>query len=261
MEVTITILILGGTAEARRLATALVQAGRDVVSSMAGRVREPALPPGQVRVGGFGGVEGLADYVRTGGIAAVVDATHPFAAGISQNAAAAAELTGTPLLRLERPGWADHPLARTWSWVLDVAAARAAGEHASRPFLTSGRQSLEAFLPWRDRPVLARVVELPGFPLPSKWILLTSRGPYSYAGERMIMVDHAIDLLITKDSGGSYTAAKLDAANDLGIEVVIIARPSRPSTAQVTSVEAAMAWCAGLVDQPLPMPPAPLETG
>jgi precorrin-6A/cobalt-precorrin-6A reductase len=261
VEITITILILGGTAEARQLATALVQAGQDVVSSLASRVRRPALPPGRVRLGGFGGIEGLADYVRTGEIAAVIDATHPFATRISENAAAAAELTGTPLLRLERPGWADHPLAGTWSWVPDVVAARAAGERASRPFVTSGRQSLEAFLPWRDRPVLARVVEQPGFPLPSKWTLLTSRGPYSYAGERTIMVDHAIDLLITKDSGGSYTAAKLDAADDLGIEVVIIARPSRPSTAQVTSVAAAMAWCAGLVDQPLQVPPAPLGSG
>jgi precorrin-6A/cobalt-precorrin-6A reductase len=232
-----------------------------VVSSLAGRVREPALPPGRVRLGGFGGVEGLADYVRTGEIAAVVDATHPFAARISENAAAAAELTGTPLLRLERPSWADHPRAGTWSWVPDVAAARAAGERATRPFLTSGRQSLEAFLPWRDRSVLARVVDLPRFLLPSKWTLLTSRGPYSYAGERTIMVDHAIDLLITKDSGGSYTSAKLDAADDLGIEVVIIARPSGLSAAQVTSVEAAMAWCAGLADQPLRVPPAPLGSG
>ena len=261
MEVTITILILGGTTEARQLATALVQAGQDVVSSLAGRVREPALPPGRVRLGGFGGVEGLAHYLRTAGIAAVVDATHPFAAQISENVAAAAELTGTPLLRLERPGWVDRPQAGTWSWVPDVAAARAAGECASRPFLTSGRGSLESFLPWRDRPVLARVVELPGFPLPSKWTLLSSRGPFSYAGERTIMVDHAIDLLITKDSGGSYTAAKLDAADDLGVEVVIIARPSRPSTAQVSSVAAAMAWCAGLVDQPLQVPPAPLGSG
>jgi precorrin-6A/cobalt-precorrin-6A reductase len=261
VEVTITILILGGTAEARQLASVLVQAGQEVVSSLAGRVREPAMPPGRVRIGGFGGVAGLADYLQTGGIAAVVDATHPFAIQISQNVAAAAELTGTPLLLLERPGWADHPLAGTWSWVPDVAAARAAGEHASRPFLTSGRQSLETFLPWRDRPVLARVVELPGFPLPSNWTLLASRGPYSYAGERTIMVDHAIDLLITKDSGGSYTAAKLGAADDLGIEVVIIARPSRPGRAQVTSVEAAMAWCAGLVDHPLQVPPVPLGSG
>jgi precorrin-6A/cobalt-precorrin-6A reductase len=259
--VSITILILGGTAEARALAADLVQAGQDVVSSLAGRVRQPALPPGRLRLGGFGGVEGLADYLRTAEIAAVVDATHPFAAQIAENAAAAVERTGTPLLRLERPGWTDHPRAGNWSWVPDAVAALAAGDHAGRPFLTSGRQSLETFLPWRNRPVLARVVEPPGFPLPPTWTLLTSRGPYSYAAERMIMVDHGIDLLITKDSGGSYTAAKLDAADDLGIDVVIISRPPRPSTTQVASVEEAIGWCAGFFDQPPLVRPAPLGPG
>jgi precorrin-6A/cobalt-precorrin-6A reductase len=240
-----TILILGGTAEARELATALVSGGHDVVSSLAGRVRNPALPQGRIRVGGFGGVEGLADYLRTGGISAIVDATHPFAAQISDNAAAAAQQEGIPLIRLERSGWADHPRAGTWDWVADAAAARAAGEHAARPFLTPGRQSLDTFRVWVDRPVLARVVEHPDFSVPETWTLLTSRGPYSYADERKIMVDHEIDLLITKDSGGSHTAAKLDAADDLGIDVVIIARPSRSMAPQVASVAEAMAWCAG----------------
>ncbi|HKG34157.1 MAG TPA: cobalt-precorrin-6A reductase [Gemmatimonadales bacterium] len=235
-------MILGGTAEARQLASILTTAGHDVVSSLAGRVHNPFLPPGRVRVGGFGGVDGLISYLRTSGISTVVDATHPFAVQMSSHAAAAADLTGIPLVRLERPGWSNHSRADSWSWVPDAAAARAAAERASRPFLTSGRQSLQAFQSWVDRPVLARVVDRPEIPLPPNWTLLTSRGPYSYAGERQIMIDHSIDLLITKDSGGSYTAAKLDAAHDLDIEVVIIARPTRPKTARVENIEQAMAW-------------------
>ena len=158
-----TILILGGTSEARELAAALVASGADVISSLAGRVSRPALPAGRVRVGGFGGVDGLVDYLRAGKITAVVDATHPFAAQISANAAAATALAGVPLLRLERPGWRDHPQAGSWTWVADAAAARAAAEAARRPFLTTGRQSLEAFLPWADRRAIVRVVDPPEF--------------------------------------------------------------------------------------------------
>jgi precorrin-6A/cobalt-precorrin-6A reductase len=239
----VTVLILGGTAEARDLAAALVGAGRDVVSSLAGRVQNPTLPVGGLRLGGFGGAAGLADYLRASQVSAVVDATHPFAAQISGHAASAAQQTGIPLLRLERPGWADHPRATSWSWVRDVEAARAAGEHSARPFLTIGRQSLEAFLPWADRPVTARVVDRPDFTLPPCWTLLTSRGPYSYPQEHQILIDHRIDLLITKDSGGSHTAAKLDAAADLHLGVVIIARPARPQGSVVATVAEAKAWC------------------
>jgi precorrin-6A/cobalt-precorrin-6A reductase len=239
----VTVLILGGTAEARELAAALAAEGYDVVTSLAGRVREPALPVGRLRIGGFGGVDGLAEYLRAGVISAVADATHPFATTISANAAAAAERTGTPLLRLERPGWAGHPRAGSWTWVSDVKAARTAGERSARPFLTTGRQSLQSFLPWADRPVTARVVDPPAFTLPASWRLLTSRGPYPYFTEQQILTDHRIDLLITKDSGGTHTAAKLDAATDLGIGVVIIARPERAGGTVVATVAEAKAWC------------------
>ena len=158
------VLVLGGTAEARDLAARLVGAGHDVVSSLAGRVREPAVPVGRLRIGGFGGVDGLVDYLHTSDVSAVVDATHPFATQISRNAAAAAEQTGTPLLRLERSGWAGHPRASSWTWVPDVEAARAAAERSARPFLTIGRQSLQTFLPWADRTVTARVVDGPSSP-------------------------------------------------------------------------------------------------
>jgi precorrin-6A/cobalt-precorrin-6A reductase len=237
------ILILGGTAEARELAAALAADGHDVVTSLAGRVRDPALPVGRLRIGGFGGVDGLADYLRTSAISAVVDATHPFATTISANAAAAAERTGTPLVRLERPGWAGHPRAGSWTWVSDVKAARAAGDRSTRPFLTIGRQSLQTFLPWAERSVTARVVDPPDFTLPASWRLVTTRGPYSYLGEQQILIDHGIDLLISKDSGGSHTAAKLDAAADLGVGVVIIARPIRAGGFLVTTVAEAKAWC------------------
>jgi precorrin-6A/cobalt-precorrin-6A reductase len=239
----VTVLILGGTAEARELAAALAAEGYDVVTSLAGRVREPALPLGRLRIGGFGGVDGLADYVRTSVISAIVDATHPFATTISANAVAAAERSGTSLLRLERPGWAGHPRAGSWTWVSDVKAARTAGERSSRPFLTIGRQSLHTFLPWAERPVTARVVDPPDFTPPASWRLLTSRGPYSYPGEQQILIDHRIDLLITKDSGGAHTAAKLDAATDLGVGVVIIARSVRAGGSVVATVVEAKAWC------------------
>jgi precorrin-6A/cobalt-precorrin-6A reductase len=239
----VTVLILGGTAEARELAAALTVEGYDVVTSLAGRVRDPALPLGRLRIGGFGGVDGLTDYLRTSVISAIVDATHPFATTISANAAAAAERTGTPLLRLERPGWAGHPRAGSWTWVSDVKAALAAGEHSSRPLLTIGRQSLQTFLPWAERPVTARVVDPPDFTLPTSWRLLTSRGPYSYPDEQQMLIDHRIDLLITKDSGGTHTAAKLDAAADLGVGVVVIARPLRAGGSVVATVAEAKAWC------------------
>lgn len=238
-----TILVLGGTAEARALAATLVHAGTDVLTSLAGRVRDPALPAGRVRVGGFGGVAGLVESLRTEQVTAIVDATHPFAATIGANAAAAATRTGIPLLRLERPGWADHPGAQSWTWVPDADAARTAADAYGRPFLTTGRQSLQTFLPWSDRAVLVRVVDLPEFEVPASWTVLTVRGPYAYADERLIMVDHGTDGLLTKDSGGTHTAAKLDAAGDLGIPVVVIARPPRPAgVATVTTVAGAVTW-------------------
>jgi precorrin-6A/cobalt-precorrin-6A reductase len=238
-----TILILGGTAEARALAAELVEAGHDVLTSLAGRVREPAMPAGRVRIGGYGGVAGLATFLRTGGIRAIVDATHPFAAQIGAHAATAAALAGVPLLRLERPGWTDHPRSTEWTWVTDVAAARAAADAYRRPFLTTGRHSLPGFLAWSDRSVLARVVDPPEVAVPERWTLLTARGPYHYAAERQLMGQFGVDVLLTKDSGGSQTIAKLDVAGDLGIQLVIIARPPRPSGVEtVESVADALAW-------------------
>jgi precorrin-6A/cobalt-precorrin-6A reductase len=238
-----TIVILGGTAEARQLASILVADGVDVVSSLAGRVRRPNLPPGRVRIGGFGGVDGLAEYLQLQPAAALVDATHPFAATISENAVQAASRTGTPLIRLERPGWTDHPRASSWIWVRDAAAARAVADSARRPFLTTGRQSLTEFGPWADRDVLVRLVDPPAKPLPERWTVIMSRGPYSYSDERQILSEYAIDVLLSKDSGGAHTVAKLDAAGDLGIPVVIIARPDHPPVRVLSTVAEVAAWC------------------
>lgn len=238
-----TVLLLGGTAEARALARVLLEQGRPVLSSLAGRVSEPALPPGPVRIGGFGGPDGLARFLLEHRIEAVVDATHPFAARISASAALATAKTGCPLIRLERPGWGSHPHAPDWTWVGGAKAAVAAGAAAKRPFLTTGRQSLAEFLAWSDRDALVRVVDPPDMPLPQRWQLIRSRGPYAYADEHRLMRDHRVDLLVTKDSGGAHTVAKLDAAHNLDVPVVVIARPQpTPGTRVVATPEEVVGW-------------------
>jgi len=237
------VLVLGGTGEARALASVLVERGVDVVSSLAGRVSAPALPVGTVRVGGFGGIDGLADHLVAERFDRVVDATHPFAARITANAVAATARVGVPLVRLQRPGWAAHPLAGTFTWVDDVDAARDAAEAVGRrPFLTTGRQQLEAFAAWDDRYVLARVVDPPDWEVPATWEVLRARGPYPYAAERDLLESRHIDVLLTKDSGGALTEAKLAAAHDVGVPIVVVRRPPVPRGVRVVeSVEAAVA--------------------
>lgn len=241
------VLILGGTAEARALATALHDGGIDVISSLAGRVARPRLSAGEVRIGGFGGPDALAAWLDEHAIAAVIDATHPFAQRISASAAQATAAVATPLLRLERPGWTAGPGDR-WRWVDDLqGAARAVTERgARRVFLTSGRQGLDAFARL-DAWCLIRCVDPPEEPLPRAHEILLDRGPYTLAGERELLQTHGIDLLVTKDSGGGHTAPKLRAAREARIEVVVVRRPSRPDVPTVADVADAAAWASAQV--------------
>lgn len=231
------VLLLGGTGEARALAGLLVADGDEVTTSLAGRVARPRLPVGSVRIGGFGGAAGLREAAAAYDV--VVDATHPFAATISAHAAQACA-DGPPLLRLARPGWTGD-----FRWVdgHDEAAVLAA-ELGTRPFLTVGRQSLAAFTgPLGGAAVLARVVDPPALVLPPTWTLLEARGPYTLDAESALMYSHGTDVLVTKDSGGDLTRAKLDAAAALGVPVVVVRRPAPPAGVTcVEDVDAARRW-------------------
>lgn len=219
------VLILGGTAEARALAAALVGLGVSVVSSLAGRVRDPALPAGEVRVGGFGGVGGLAAWITDHGVTAVVDATHPFASTMTDHAVAACAATGVPLVVLRRPGWPPEP---GWVWADSLAAAAALlPSLGERVFLTTGRTSLAAFAAL-DLEFLVRCVDPPAGPLPRRVRVLLDRGPFTVAGERELLRAHRIDVLVTKDSGGPLTSAKLAAAREEDVVVVVVRRPPLP---------------------------------
>lgn len=234
------VLVLGGTAEARALADALAAVGVDFESSLAGRVRAPRLPVGPVRVGGFGGIDGLTEHVRVRSVTHVVDATHPFAVTMSEHAVRAGRACGVPVLRLARPGWSDRPEAGDWHWGPTLDDVRSQAERlGTRPFVTTGRQTLAAYASWTDRAVVVRVVEPLEHRPPPTWTVVEDRGPYALAGELDLLRRYAVDVLLTKDSGGSYTSAKLDAAAQLAIPVVVLARPpARPGAVVVTSVDA-----------------------
>lgn len=235
------VLVLGGTAEARRLAAELVEAGADVVSSLAGRVAEPALPAGEVRIGGFGGVAGLVAWLRKERPVALVDATHPFAAGMTASAAGAAAATGVPLLRLQRPGWTAGP-GDDWRWVDSLGEAAASVAGFGSVFVTTGRQGLAAFA-GLDGHCLVRSVDPPSPPLPRRSTVVLARGPFSVADETALMRAHGVEVLVTKDSGGGMTAAKLTAARELRLPVVLVRRPALPPGVPVAAtVQAALEW-------------------
>ncbi|MGP3999437.1 cobalt-precorrin-6A reductase [Streptomyces sp. 8N706] len=238
------VLILGGTTEARGLADALAaDPALRVTSSLAGRVTEPRRSAGQVRTGGFGGPEGLARWLREHRVDALVDATHPFADTMSFHAAEAAATARIPLLALRRPGWEAGPGDR-WHTAGSLAgAAELLPVLGRRIFLTTGRMGLAAFARLTDLWFLVRSVEAPEPPKPPRMEVLLDRGPFTVEGETELLRRHRIDVLVTKDSGGRATAAKLTAAREAGVPVVVVRRPAVPEGVPVAADPSeAVAW-------------------
>jgi precorrin-6A/cobalt-precorrin-6A reductase len=238
------VLLLGGTAEARALAETLA-GDVDLTSSLAGRVPDPKLPVGAVRIGGFGGVEGMRRWLRDSGMHAVVDATHPYAATITANAAEACADLGLPHLVLARPAWqpGDAILVKS-----DIGAAEAVEQKGcSRVFLTTGRSGVKAFRDI-DAWFLIRAVTAPDpQSLPHRHELVLSRGPYRYDDEVALLAEHRVDCLVTKNSGGDMTRPKLDAAAALGVAVVMVERPVLPDgVTTVSTVDDAADWVRSL---------------
>lgn len=245
------LLLLGGTTEASRLAESL--STRDdmvVVSSLAGRTAKPAPLPGRRRTGGFGGIDGLASYLRAERISALVDATHPFAARMRWHAYEACNQTGVPRLRLERPRWQAQAGDR-WTVVATLAAAAAeiAAGPSRRVFVTTGRSELAAFASASDgrRWWLVRSIDPPErLPLCPAEVIL-DRGPFTVDGETVLLARRRIDLVVTKNSGGDATAAKLEAARTLGVDVLVVDRPPSPDGPSASTVADALEWvCASL---------------
>lgn len=226
--------MLGGTGEARELADALHARGVEVTTSLAGRTRDPRLPAGDVRSGGFGGVDGLAAALA--GVDVLVDATHPFAATMTEHAVTAARRTGTALIVLRRPGWVAGP-GDAWRRVASLAEASMLVD-GHRVLLAIGRQGVEAFV-GADAWFLVRAIEAPPVLPPSSQLVL-ARGPFALDDERALLDRHRIDLVVAKDSGGP-TEAKLTAARERGVPVVLVDRPPvPPGVAVVASVEEAL---------------------
>jgi precorrin-6A/cobalt-precorrin-6A reductase len=238
------ILILGGTTEARQLAERLARrAGLEVTLSLAGRTASPVAHPVPIRVGGFGGAEGLANYLFAERVDALIDATHPYANVISKNAVAAARKTAVPFVALRRPPWRATAGDR-WIEVSDVrAAVDAIGPEGRDVFVTIGRNELAPFAHAPQHRYLIRSVDPVEPPLPLPHVTyITARGPFSEANDRTLMTQRKIEVVISKNSGGSAAYGKIAAARTLGIEVIMLHRPPAPDAPSVNTVEDALAW-------------------
>lgn len=240
------ILILGGTTEARALGQAVADAGLHGILSLAGRVERPLRQPLPQRVGGFGGVEGLRAYLHEHAITHVIDATHPFAAQMTRNALAACEAESIPYLALTRAPWVARA-SDNWQHVPDIAGAVAAlSGPPRRVMLAIGRQSLAAFAVQPQHFYLLRLVDPPEMPLPLPHThVIVDRGPFTQEADKVLMQNHRIDLVVSKNAGGTGARAKLDAARALELPVVVIDRPALPVRAEVHEVTAALAWLHG----------------
>lgn len=239
------VLLLGGTSEASQLARMLADDGRfRATLSLAGRTASPAPQPLPTRSGGFGGAQGLASFLHAHRIGALIDATHPFATQIHRNAAEASRMTDLKLLAIVRPAWTPGP-ADAWRPVATMQEAVAAlGSFPRRVFLTIGQKDLTPFAaaPWHD--YLVRSVDPPPVAvLPPKATVITARGPFGEADEKRLLTEWRTDVLVTKNSGGTATRAKLAAARLLGLPVVMVMRPPQPEDVErVETAEEAMAW-------------------
>jgi precorrin-6A/cobalt-precorrin-6A reductase len=240
------VLILGGTSEARALAARIAELPDiDAVLSLAGRTREPGAQPIATRIGAFGGIDGLCAYFRAEHIERVIDATHPFAEEMSRHAAAACARLGIPLLILTREPWRRQP-GDDWTEVDDLdAAVRVLGEAPRRVFLTIGRLGLAAFARAPQHFYLVRTIDPPGelAALPQHQLIL-ARGPFVLEDEERLMREAWIDVLVTKNSGGRATYAKMIAARRLGLPAIVIAPPPRPDVPVVHDIDAAMHFIA-----------------
>jgi precorrin-6A/cobalt-precorrin-6A reductase len=238
------VLILGGTTEARQLAGRLAQRGDLAVTlSLAGRTAAPAAQPVPVRIGGFGGEDGLSRYLANERIDALIDATHPYAAVISTNAAHAAARAEVRLLALRRPVWVAAA-GDQWTEVADAAAAVGAlGPAPRRVFLALGRQEIGVFAQAPQHHYLVRSVEpiVPPLAVPDA-DYITARGPFGEDNERALLTQHRIDTIVAKNSGGAATYGKIAAARSLGIGVILLRRPLLPDVPAVETVDAAVAW-------------------
>ncbi|MEP1353675.1 MAG: cobalt-precorrin-6A reductase [Tateyamaria sp.] len=237
------LLILGGTTEATALGGAVAEAGLRGTVSFAGRVERPKRQPLPQRIGGFGGVEGLRDYLVSHQITHVVDATHPFAAQMSGNAKTACAEAGVPLIALTRAPWGAQT-GDSWTHVPDIAGAVAALDRpAARIMLAVGRMHLNDFAPNPQHFYLLRLVDPPQSPPPfPDHHVLVSRGPFSTADDRALMEAYGIDLIVSKNAGGTGAYAKIEAARELGLPVIMIDRPAIPDRAEAYSVDEVMAW-------------------
>ena len=235
------VLLLGGTTEASLLARHLAGAGVAAVFSYAGRTEAPVAQPLPTRVGGFGGVAGMVDYLRAEGISHVIDATHPFAAQISANAVAACAQAGVPLLAYERAPWAEGP-GDDWTHVADLAGAVAALPDApARVFLAIGKQTLADFAARPQHHYLLRLVDPPqgALPLPDVAVEV-ARGPFSAEGDLALMRAHRITHIVAKNAGGAGARAKLEAARALRLPVILIDRPAVPPRAVTDDLDEVM---------------------
>lgn len=240
-----TLLILGGTTEASALAQAVAAQGIAATLSFAGRVARPKPQPIPTRSGGFGGVEGLRAWLRDKAITHVVDATHPFAAQMSLHAVSACAAENVPLIALTRPAWAEQPGDR-WQRVADIpAAVGALAGPARRVMLAVGRMHLDAFAAQPQHFYLLRLVDPPETPPPlPDHVALVSRGPFTEAGDRALMQEHAIDLVVSKNAGGTGARSKIDAARALDLPVLMIDRPALPDRPEVGTPQEVLDWLA-----------------